>query len=48
MPQQILTAEQGAAIVRVLALSQSHQVPEALLAMCLADARQLCSEAVVR
>jgi microcompartment protein CcmK/EutM len=45
LPQQILTAEQGAAIVRVVALSQSHQVPEALLAVCLADARQLCSEA---
>ncbi|WP_394753033.1 SNF2-related protein [Crenothrix sp.] len=45
LPQKILTAEHGAAIVRVVALNQSHQVPEVLLAMCLADARQLCSEA---
>jgi superfamily II DNA or RNA helicase len=44
LPQQILTADQGAAIVRVVALSQSHQVPEALLAQCLADARQLCND----
>jgi superfamily II DNA or RNA helicase len=44
LPQQILTVEQVAAIVRVTALSQSHQVPEALLAGCLADARLLCAE----
>ena len=41
LPQQRLTAEQVAAIVRVMALSQSPQVPEHLLEQCLQDARQL-------
>lgn len=41
LPQQRLTAEQVAAIVRVMALSQSPQVPEPLLEQCLQDARQL-------
>ncbi len=45
LPQCILTGEQVAAIVRVMALSQSHQVPDALITQCLADARLLCAEA---
>jgi ERCC4-related helicase len=41
LPRQLLTAEQVAAIVRVMALSQSPEVPEHLLGQCLQDARQL-------
>ncbi|MDO9141770.1 MAG: DEAD/DEAH box helicase, partial [Methylobacter sp.] len=41
LPQQILTAEQVAALARVMALSQSPQVPELLLEQCLQDAREL-------
>lgn len=44
LPQQLLTAEQVAAIVRVMALSQSPQVPEHLLEQCMQDARQLIAE----
>jgi len=44
LPQQILTAEQVAALVRVMALSQSPQVPETLLEQCLQDARELIAE----
>lgn len=44
LPQQLLTAEQVAAIVRVMALRQSPQVPEPLLEQCLLDARQLIAE----
>lgn len=44
LPQQRLTAEQVAAIVRVMALSQSPQVPEHLLEQCMQDARQLIAE----
>ncbi|MFI3136801.1 MAG: helicase-related protein [Methylococcaceae bacterium] len=43
LPQHTLTGEQVAAIVRVMALSQSHQVPDALIAQCLEDARVLCA-----
>jgi hypothetical protein len=41
LPQQFLTVEQVAAIVRVMALSHSPEVPEHLLEQCLQDARQL-------
>lgn len=41
LPQQILTAEQAAALIRVMALSQSPQVPQPLLEQCLQDAREL-------
>jgi hypothetical protein len=41
LSQQILTAEQVAAIVRVMALSQSPQVSKHLLEQCLQDVRQL-------
>ncbi|MDI1278423.1 DEAD/DEAH box helicase [Methylobacter sp.] len=44
LPQQMLSAEQVAAIVRVMALSQSPQVPDQLLEQCLQDARQLITE----
>ncbi|TAN65560.1 MAG: helicase [Methylobacter sp.] len=44
LPQQLLTAEQVTAIVRVMALSQSPQVPEHLLEQCIQDARQLVAE----
>lgn len=44
LPQQLLTAEQVAAIVRVMALSQSPEVPDHLLEQCLQDARQLIAE----
>jgi len=44
LPQQILTAEQVAAVVRVMALSQSPHVPDHLLEQCLQDARQLIAE----
>ena len=44
LPQQLLTAEQVTAIVRVMALSQSPQVPEHLLEQCLQDAKQLIAE----
>jgi hypothetical protein len=44
LPQQRLTADQVAAIVRVMALSQSPEVPEHLLEQCLLDARQLVAE----
>ncbi|MDP3877884.1 MAG: SNF2-related protein [Methylobacter sp.] len=44
LPQQILTAEQVAALARVMALSQSPQVPETLLEQCLLDARELIAE----
>ncbi len=41
LPQQLLTTEQVAAVVRVMALSQSPEVPDHLLEQCLQDARQL-------
>lgn len=44
LPQQLLTAEQVAAVVRVMALSQSPVVPDHLLEQCLQDARQLIAE----
>ncbi len=44
LPQQLLTAEQVAAVVRVMALSQSPQVPDHLLEQCMQDARQLIAE----
>lgn len=44
LPQQTLTAEHVAAIVRVMALSQSPEVPDQLLEQCLYDARQLIAE----
>jgi hypothetical protein len=44
LPQQLLTAEQVAAIVRVMALSQSQRVPDYLLEQCVQDARQLIAE----
>ncbi|TAN47649.1 MAG: helicase [Methylococcaceae bacterium] len=44
LPQQLLTAEQVAAIIRVMALSLSPQVPDHLLEQCLQDARQLIAE----
>ena len=39
LPQQILTQEQAAAMVRVLSLSQTVSVPDALIEQCLADVR---------
>lgn len=44
LPQQLLTAEQVAAIVRAMALSRSPEVPDHLLEQCLQDARQLVAE----
>jgi len=44
LPQQLLTAEQVAAVVRVMALSQSPVVPDHLLEQCLQDTRQLIAE----
>lgn len=44
LPKQTLTTEQVAAVVRVMALSQSPQVPEQLLETCLQDARRLIAE----
>ncbi len=45
LPQQLLTQEQVAAIVRVLSLSQNQAVPVNLIEQSLADARLLCSTA---
>ncbi len=42
LPKAVLTAEQVAAIVRVMALSQSPSLPDALLEQSLVDARNLC------
>ena len=43
LPQQLLTQEQVAAIVRALSLSQNQAVPAKLIEQSLADARLLCS-----
>ena len=43
LPQQLLTQEQVAAIVRALSLSQNQAVPVNLIEQSLADARLLCS-----
>ena len=43
LPQQLLTQEQVAAIVRALSLSQNQAVPVKLIEQSLADARLLCS-----
>jgi len=43
MPQQLLTQEQVAAIVRALSLSRNQAVPVKLIEQSLADARLLCS-----
>ena len=45
LPQQLLTQEQVAAIVRALSLSQNQAVPVNLIEQSLADARLLCSTA---
>jgi hypothetical protein len=45
LPQQLLTQEQVAAIVRALSLSQNQTVPISLIEQTLADARLLCSVA---
>ena len=45
LPQQLLTQEQVAAIVRALSLSQNQAVPAKLIEQSLADARLLCSVA---
>ena len=45
LPQQLLTQEQVAAIVRALSLSQNQAVPVNLIEQSLADARLLCSAA---
>jgi hypothetical protein len=45
LPQQLLTQEQAAAIVRALSLSQNQAVPVNLIEQSLADARLLCSSA---
>ena len=45
LPQQILTQEQAAAIVRAMSLSQSPSVPVNLIEQSLADARLLCASA---
>ena len=42
LPQQLLTQEQVAAIVRALSLSQNQAVPISLIEHSLADARLLC------
>ncbi|MDD1637239.1 MAG: helicase, partial [Methylococcaceae bacterium] len=43
LPQQLLTQEQAATIVRALSLSQNQEVPVNLIEQSLADARLLCS-----
>ena len=43
LPQQLLTQEQVAAIVRALSLSQNQALPVNLIEQSLADARLLCS-----
>jgi hypothetical protein len=43
LPQQLLTQEQVAAIVRALSLSQNQAVPVSLIEQSLADARLLCA-----
>ena len=45
LPQQLLTQDQAAAIVRALSLSQTPAVPVNLIEQSLADARLLCSTA---
>ena len=45
LPQQLLTQDQVAAIVRALSLSQNQAVPVDLIEQSLADARLLCSTA---
>jgi len=45
LPQQLLTQDQVAAIVRVLSLSQNQAVPVNLIEQSLADARLLCTAA---
>jgi hypothetical protein len=45
LPQQLLTQEQVAAIVRALSLSQNQAVPVSLIEQSLADARLLCATA---
>jgi hypothetical protein len=45
LPQQLLTQEEVAAIVRALSLSQNQAVPVNLIEQSLADARLLCSTA---
>ncbi|MDD5319588.1 MAG: SNF2-related protein [Methylococcales bacterium] len=45
LPQQLLTQEQVAAIVRALSLSQNQALPVNLIEQSLADARLLCSTA---
>ncbi|MDD5266901.1 MAG: SNF2-related protein [Methylococcales bacterium] len=45
LPQQLLTQEQVAVIVRALLLSQNQAVPVNLIEQSLADARLLCSTA---
>jgi hypothetical protein len=43
LPQQLLTQEQVAAIVRALSLSQNQAVPINMIEQSMADARLLCS-----
>ena len=45
LPQQLLTQEQAAGIVRALSLSQNQAVPINLIEQSLADARLLCATA---
>jgi superfamily II DNA or RNA helicase len=45
LPQQLLTQEQAAAIVRALSLSQNQAVPVNLIEQSLTDARLLCATA---
>lgn len=45
LPQQLLTQEEVATIVRALSLSQNQAVPANLIEQSLADARLLCSAA---
>ena len=44
LPQQLMTAEQVAVIVRVIALSQNVDVPEALVQQALLDTRMLVAQ----
>lgn len=43
LPQQLLTQEQAAAIVRALSLSRNPELPVKLIEQSLADARMFCS-----
>jgi hypothetical protein len=44
LPQQLMTAEQIASIVKVIALSQNMEVPEALIQQALLDTQMLVAQ----